>query len=289
MRNANLDADALMNACWFKYRKVDVATPINENNRDVQILRDSKLHFAGRADFPDMFEMRPDFDFPSGGANDEQLIAEAVLRRFAGHPRAVMMQHLNRVLAETRMPDYSQRLRSEVTSAVDEICRNTVVCCFGRTADNLHLWTEFADQHRGYAVGLDFANVAWRAKVRAMGPHLERKRLTIHPIRYVDTVAVVNGDMVISGASDDWVFDAVYGKVAKFKDEDEGRVAIMRDTPHQRHFFHKMLKVVVLGAEMEPDHEERITAIATRRRHKPRILKAIPDPVTGRLRFRRIL
>ena len=289
MQNTALADARLLQSCWFKYRTVDSANPLNETNRDVQILRDSKLHFAGRADFPDMFEMRPEFDFPSGGVNDEQLIAEAVLRRYSGNPREVMMHHLDRVLAETRRPDYSQLLRSEVTSAVEELCSTTVVCCFGRTADNLHLWEEFADQQRGYAVGFDFEGSAWRAKVRAMGPKLERKQLSIHPVRYADAVAIVNGDMVISGSGDDWVFDAIYSKLSKYKEEDEGRVAIMKSTPHRRHFFHRMLRIVVLGAEMKPDHEERITAMAMRRRHKPGIFKAVPASGTGKLHFRRVL
>lgn len=288
MRNVGTADGQLLKSCWFKYRTVDIENPLDESNRDVQILRDSKLHFAGRADFPDMFEMRPEFDFPSGGVDDERLITEAVLRRYAGHPPAVMLHHLNRVLTETKRPDYTQRLRSEVTSAVDELCATTVVCCFGRTADNLHLWKEFADQHRGYAVGLDFRNHPWRAKVQVMGPNLERKRLTIRPIKYVDAVAVVNGDLVISGSSDDWVIDAIYSKLSRYRDEDEGRVGIMRATPHRRHFFQKMLKVVVLGAQMEPAHEATIIALAMRRCHKPTIFKAAPDSGAGKLHFRRV-
>ena len=288
MRNAERDDAQLLNACWFKYRTVDVANPVDESNRDVQILRDSKLHFAGRADFPDMFEMRPEFDFPSGGVDDERLITEAVLRHYAKHPHAVILQQLDRVLTETKRADYTQRLRSEVMSAVEDLCRNTVVCCFGRTADNLHLWSEFGDHHRGYAVGFDFESIAWRAKVRVAGPNLERKHLRIYPIRYADAVAVVNGDLVISGSGDDWVFDAIYSKLSKYRDEDEGRVAIMSDTPHRRHFFHKMLKVVVLGAEMEVKDQERITMLAMRRKQRPRILKAIRDPTSSGVRFLRI-
>lgn len=136
---------------WYKYRKFSNSDGTDIHPRCKDIIERNSLYFASRDSFNDPFDFN--FQISIDDATDsqiEELCRNILIDRFG--PSLSPQDSLN---FHTKAKNDRSWLFNNIRSNAISIKKDTGICCFNATSDNILLWSYYADHHRGVCFKFD--------------------------------------------------------------------------------------------------------------------------------------
>lgn len=237
--------------------------------RDVDcLLRDRQLYLASPKDLNDPFDLYPRLRVPPPSRREATI--RGILRegeRYGEGARAAEIRRRCELLCSS--PAHRGRYLDEFYR---EDLATVAVCSFSRPVDNPVLWSHYASEHRGFAVGYRARTDGELEAVPAFPVIYRTRRAPIDPLRF--------------GQSD--MFRVVRTKAREWAYEGEWRYVEPAGGPRCWDVPAGAIVEVCLGTRMPRWHKLRVIAAARALPDKPRILQAFFDEERFALRFRRV-
>lgn len=247
----------------FRFRAVDShrlrSDYTEDNDRNRQLIVDGRVFFASPSSFNDPFECDPPMIFSKGAIMSPREIRQMVDKR-APHLNHTQRRERSRQFERKQhFPETNQTLQLVLTEGIRQTIQEVSVLCLSARYDSILQWSHYAGSHTGFAVGLD-PTVDWRhivtvsdktlpVTLKAMDVHYQSAR----PRLDLDFQARTKEEQ------DEQMKIIFLTKHLDWKYEQERRIVLLNSKPALHKLPTRMLRAVILGAQMSNEDESLIT------------------------------
>jgi len=240
---------------FYRYRALNNETALNYLE---QTIRSNELFFPKASSFNDPFDCRPVFSFDS---NEEEM------KRYLKRVTAKNMRGANRL--ERRSQESGALRRFQETKArkrliqtnLHHITEKVGILCLSELADDILMWSHYADSHRGVCLEFD-AQSDFFARAQSVKYQLDRPIL--NPI--LDSPARMAVSALLTKA-EHWAY------------EKEWRIVEYEKGPGVYHFPPSALTGIIFGSQISETLVSTISSWVTKRPHELKLRRASIDPV----------
>lgn len=249
-------------AHFYRYRSVREEAALHVE----RTVCHNELYFPAAVSFNDPFDCRPTF---SSAASPDEL--KQKVKRLS-EDRAWPALDRNQRRFWVRSLRDSKVLAKIQTDNITEITSAMGVLCLSEIADDILMWSHYADSHRGLCLEFDGSAEFF---ARAQQVVYKTERPIINPFL----------DSQERSVRDKWVIDALLTKAAHWCYEKEWRIVEYASRPQVYHFPPTALTGIIIGANM-PDTSAAVVASWIRQRRTPvKLYRALVDPMRYALRI----
>lgn len=194
--------------------------------------------------FNDPFDCAPTVTI-EGSKIVEESINNSIFREHGNVSENERLKIRAEVLAD---PDYTnEKWREEKNDEfINYINKSCGVFCLTKEQDNILMWSNYSDNHRGFVIGFDTDKILNNSEVG-------NKRL----VTYVDKVLPVNIDE-LNNVTQETIFNMIYTKSDKWHHEKEFRTVKTYAADKVIQLTKDYFKEIIIGYCMPPDDEEKL-------------------------------
>lgn len=217
------------------------------------ILLHNRMFWASPTSFNDPMDCRPNLIFGRNSRDRAEWLKAAIARQLADRSRDERRRTLRRMQA-VDVEAHERNFRSIFNRFMAE----SAVCCLAKTAENVLLWSHYADCHRGVAYVFE----------EAMSPN----PFIAFDVVYSDIRPVV--DATVFAGNLQAMKDSVLTKASDWSYEQEKRLLDYREPAGYRSFSPSVLKGVIFGSMISSEDERFIRSLVERRRHPTQLWRS---------------
>ena len=209
-----------------------------KNDRNLDVISDSKIHFSKPSSFNDPFDCMPISQKMSG----EEAIYTA---------RRVLKKYSNSSISESEVKSTAERIRDRafVPEHIKNLFDGIGVLCLGRDPVNQLMWSHYAKNHSGFVLEFDI-DESLELDIVESQKNLSVYNLISEPVDYSKIRPTLN-------STTDSVIQSLYTKSICWEYEQEER--IVNQLGFGLYKYNKnLLKSVVMGARIKPALREKI-------------------------------
>lgn len=245
---------------FYKYRSLRG----DEMQRTLDIIENNRLFWSSPLDFNDPFDCLPVYSMEAS-----QLKKESALRKIYRDHMPNLQKAALKKLVQGSMRLSNSDFQARMTKGQKELLAETAVCCLTTDAENILMWTHYADSHSG--ICLRFTPLSKDAELVNTGlMHFEYAL----PVQYTDRRPVIN---VLNRSPEENLTRALLTKADFWSYESEWRMIGYRRGPGLFEFPAVCLDAIIFGERVKTEDREKIMESVSKRKNTINIINCAFD------------
>ncbi len=262
----------------YKYREFE------PDGFHIRMINNTELWFPSARHFNDPFDSSLHFDLAGyDGELGEAWVKDFISREFAHLSPAEQLNMLRDQLTEIRSdPERADWFKDNI---IQTNFNKFGMCSLTPLRDNLLMWAHYADEHKGFCVGIDMNVVNELQNERAR----HRDLLDLYEVLYAEEMPRLNFfESMLSGHGDDNLMTLVTTKSKDWSYEQEYRLIRWDNADSAISIGKAGLAEVIFGCRISTDNSRRLLEIIDSQRIQIPIYQARQEEFRFALRFERI-
>jgi hypothetical protein len=262
----------------YKYRFFD------PEGYHLKIIEDSLLWFTSARAFNDPFDSVLQFRFADRPPGIQMKWAINFLKREFPH----MNHKQRRQMARERLreikkdPDHYESFKRH---SIETNYNKFGLCCLTSARDDLLMWAHYSDDHRGFCVGIDTAQLLELQNSLARRSHL----LDLRKVIYADKMPEINFyESMMSNQGEEETIDLLCTKSAHWSYEEEFRLIYWDHTNTALSIEQDAIAEVCLGCRIQEENREKTLSLLDEKHSSAAVFQAHKHETSFTLEFEQI-